>query len=70
MVTSLSLDRRWIERQPKILLFLSAKYFPLLFLVGLLFGFRIGLDRIAMRADELFSFFRDFLGSLAQIAAR
>ena len=47
---------------------LSAQILPLLFLVGLLLGFRIGFDRIAMRTNEFLSLFHNHFGTLAQLS--
>src|ERR1700757_1787681 len=47
---------------------LSAQILPLLFLVGLLLGFRIGFDRIAMRTNEFLSLFHNHFGALTQLS--
>jgi hypothetical protein len=47
---------------------LSAQILSLFFLVDLLFGFGIGLDRVAMRADEFLSLFHNSIGSLEQFS--
>ena len=48
-------------------IFLSAQYVSLIFLVGLPFGFRIGLDPIARRADKIFCPFCERIGGFAQL---
>ena len=47
---------------------LSAQILSPFFLVGLLFGLRIGLDRIAMRANEFLSLFHNPFGVLTQLS--
>jgi len=45
---------------------LSGRIPPAVFLVGMFFGFGIGLDRVAMRANEFLSPFHKPIGSLEQ----
>src|SRR6266496_5140949 len=49
-------------------IFLASQVLSLIFLVGLLLGFRFAVDRIAVRANEFLSFFHDLVGALAQLS--
>jgi hypothetical protein len=55
-------------REPTLSGFLSAQMLSPFFMVGLLFGFRMGIDRVALMAHKLPSFFDHRFGTLAQLS--